>query len=610
MNTLSTSLLNARSPDPAHSVRNHPTGSVRGGTILAVIGLLLLMPGIFALPPIDRDESRFAEASRRMVVGESIDDWIVPKILDRPRLNKPPLIYWLQAGSVRLFAHEEANASAPNSPSNGNIWAYRLPSVLGALLAGLMTWRLGCRMFSPPVGFTAALLLMSCMVVMVDARQARTDQVLLATVVATQWSLWEIWHHRHRRQNTNAAWIAMFWLSLGLGIMTKGPVVPALAGLTIASLCLIEWRFRWLWRLKPIMGPFLTITIVAPWIVLVGERVGWSTFLHTMWDETFGRSISAMEGHRGPPGYYLLLSPALLWPASLALVPALYRGFAVGLNGGKKSEKSPACRKSGWAGRDQELFCLVWLIPFWLMFELVATKLPHYVLPTFPAFALLASRTLYAKNTVWRPMMRSVAMKTAVGGWCVLSAGLALGVPIGLAAVGNWPTTPSNLLQLAVILCGISAGFVLLVQFLRQGEFLKSQLLAVLVAFLLHVGFMTIILPKLDSIWISPRIIETLNEIDPTGERPAVAAGYQEDSLIFLGQGRIRRIAYADLPTWIQEHPSGLLILQEHPRLQDLFPSNLPTIEGFNYSTGSEVRVMVLPCAEVDSSLLSEASES
>ena len=129
-------------------VSPEPSGAASGALgrtwLLPAVALILLaavvlLPGLDAIPVVDRDEARFVQASRQMLDSGTLEGWTVPMVGEKYRLNKPPLIYWLQATSAGVFSgFDSASAS---------IWMYRLPSMLAALCTVLITWRLGTAMF-------------------------------------------------------------------------------------------------------------------------------------------------------------------------------------------------------------------------------------------------------------------------------------------------------------------------------------------------------------------------------------------------------------------------------------------------------------------------------
>ena len=137
--------------------------TARSPLLLILLCLALFLPGFFSLPPVDRDEARFAQASRQML---ETHDFVDIRFQNEGRHKKPVGIYWLQAASAALFGADR-------------IWAYRLPSLLGAIAAVLLTFALGSRLFAPPIGFAAAALLACSLLLNVEARQAKTDAMLL-----------------------------------------------------------------------------------------------------------------------------------------------------------------------------------------------------------------------------------------------------------------------------------------------------------------------------------------------------------------------------------------------------------------------------------------------
>ena len=221
--------------------------------VLAVSAAALLpgvgLPGLGGLPVVDRDEARFAQASRQMLESSNLDGWIVPRVGDRPRLNKPPLIYWLQSGVGWV--------ATGGDPSMDRIWMYRLPSVLAALFAAGLTWWLGRRMFGPGPGILAGIMLGTCPLMVFDAHQARADEVLLATTLAAQAALWWCWSTRDRAGGPPFLATFLLWFCVAMGIMTKGPITPFVTGATAITMAVIDRRWRWLWQLRPWLGLLL-----------------------------------------------------------------------------------------------------------------------------------------------------------------------------------------------------------------------------------------------------------------------------------------------------------------------------------------------------------------
>src|SRR5204862_5206356 len=178
--------------------------------LLMLLSLMLFVPGLASLSPLDRDESRYTQATAQMFeTGNFVDI----RFEDQPRYLQPAGIYWLQAASVSLLS----------APEDRDVWAYRVPSLIGATLAVLLTAWIGNLLFGAPVGFVAAVLMAVSLILGVGARMAKIDAVLLATVLAAQAALAKIYLESTAGRESSLGWAGAFWLALGAGVMLKGP---------------------------------------------------------------------------------------------------------------------------------------------------------------------------------------------------------------------------------------------------------------------------------------------------------------------------------------------------------------------------------------------------
>jgi 4-amino-4-deoxy-L-arabinose transferase-like glycosyltransferase len=304
-------------------------------------------------------------------------------------------------------------------------------------------------------------------------------------------------------------WIPLvFWTAEFAAILLKGPPGPALAIVTVASLAVADGEARWLRGLHPAAGFIALCLALAPWLIAI-ERATEGRFLA----EAFGRDllpklIGAQESHGAPPLSYLLLSLASFWPGSLLLVPALARAW--------HRHDAPA-----------ERFLLAWLVPAWVLLELVPTKLPHYVLPLFPALALLAAAAL-ADTVRHEPTTWEWRLDLAVrGAWAAVSLGLAvllIGLPLRFgdrfAVVGGLG---------AALLIALAAALI----WYRPGPEITTGLIAALsLAFVMPAGLG--VLPGLDRLWLSRAAAGLVARHPPAAGTPLVAVGYSEPSLVFL----------------------------------------------------------------------------
>ncbi len=229
----------------------------RSYALLVILCLGLYLPGLAVLPPLDRDEARFTQATRQML---ETGDFVRIRFQDEARNKKPVGIYWLQALAVAVTSDPESTA----------IWPYRLPSLLGTIGAVLLTFALGSRLVGRPAALLGAALLASCFNVVAEAHLATTDAVLLATVVAAQGALGEL-YYRHRRRGATAPWpwALLFWSAQGIGILVKGPITPLVSLFTAAALSIVDHDLRWLKGLRPFWGVALMLAIAGPWLVAI-----------------------------------------------------------------------------------------------------------------------------------------------------------------------------------------------------------------------------------------------------------------------------------------------------------------------------------------------------
>ncbi len=181
---------------------------VRAVAFLTLCGLVLFLPGFFNIPPIDRDEARFAQATKQMV---ETGDFVDIRFQDEVRYKKPVGVYWLQAAAVET-------ASVLGLPrAQVRVWLYRVPSLIGAIGAVLLTYWTALAFVTRRGAILAGLILCSSMLLGVEARLAKTDAMLLLTVVAAMGALARVylsWQRGEDPEHPPWSWPAIFWTAL------------------------------------------------------------------------------------------------------------------------------------------------------------------------------------------------------------------------------------------------------------------------------------------------------------------------------------------------------------------------------------------------------------
>jgi 4-amino-4-deoxy-L-arabinose transferase-like glycosyltransferase len=531
--------------------------------LILLFGLALYLPGLRDIPAVDRDESRFAQATRQM---RETGDYVDIRLQDEARLKKPIGIYWLQAAATKLAGGEDiANP----------IWTYRLPSLVGALGAILVTLAIGRRWLGAAAGFAGAALLAATLLLGMEARQAKTDGMLLLTVVVAMAGLAEAWMPPPGAPPLPRwHWIS-FWVAIGVGILVKGPIVLMVAGLAALVMTVSDRRFSWLNRLRPWPGILIALAIALPWLVAITVSSHGAFITQSLGGDMVAKLAGAKESHGAPPGAYLTMFPVTFWPGSLFALLAL---------------------PWVWGNRrDRAVFlCLAWTIPSWLVFEAVPTKLPHYVLPLYPAIALLAGAALSDRLTAlpapggWRPW----ATRAVIALWALV--GVALGaVVIAAAPLGDSRPSIRGILA-ALAIWAVTAGGT---WFGWRGQRRQSAGL-VLAGSVVALGLtFGMALPALDAPWIAPRLKEALFQKLPGGHGPVLIAGYAEPSALIAFGTDTRFGNGADAAKLLGDSSNGIAIVGGDQA--DAFKAALDeahiaveplgTVAGFNYAKGKRI---------------------
>ena len=532
--------------------------------LLGGLCLLLYLPGIASIPALDRDEARFAQATRQML---ETGDFLRIRFQEEARNKKPAGIYWLQSAAVAAFS----------TPASTAMWPYRLPSLLGATLAVWLTFAFGRRLFpavadDDPVprriALIAAGLLASSLGVVAEAHIAKTDAAMLATVVAGQGALGLAYLHS-RAGRAVPVWIAAaFWAAETAAVLLKGPPAPALAIVTAATLAIADRDLRWLRSLRPAAGLAAMAVALMPWLIAIVNATEGHFLSQSLGQDLFAKLLGAQESHGAPPFYYLLLAVLTFWPASLFAVPALVRARR-------------------YVGRPAERFLLAWIVPAWVLIELVPTKLPHYALPLYPALALLAAVPLVeAAATRLAGWERWAALAAQIL-WALVALTLAaamIGLPLRFGehmpvagAVG------------ALVLAALAAAL------LRRPAMPASLATVAALSAVFVVAMTQTVLPGLDRLWLS-RSAAALVAMQPTAAAaPLVAVGYSEPSLVFLLGTRIRLTSASGAASALVGGGRALVSGREEAMFrQALTPRGLAaravgSVRGLDYSNGQRM---------------------
>ena len=538
---------------------------LRHYALLLLIALILFIPGRASLPAIDRDEARYMQATSQMLATH---DFIDVRFQDQPRYLQPAGIYWLEAAAVAAFG----------DPAAREPWAYRIPSLLSALAAVLLTAWVGSTLFGTAPGMVAALLLATSLLLGAEARMAKIDATLLAAILVAQASLLRIYLDGIAGVVTRRRWVALHWTALGVGLMLKGPLILLVSWGTILGLVVSERRVAWLRRLHAGWGVLIMLAIVLPWCVAIGVASGGDFFARSVGDNFLGKVAQGQQAHGFPPGYYLGVFVISFWPGSLFAVLALPFVWA--------QRRLPSVR-----------FLLAWIVPTWLLFELVATKLPHYVLPTYPAVACLTAAAVLSPGAwhfgpAWRWFGRAYGVA-----WLLVGVVLALAGPVLLWVLERRINALPILASLAGVGLIAAAGWAAWQQRPRP-----ALALAGATALILFASTYALVLQNFATIWLSPRIAASVAAVRPCPDSVLASSSYSEPSLVFY-VGRLTRLVDAPAAAdYLAGHAAcgmALIGAREEPafraRLQNLgiTPRALAEVDGIDYSTGRRLNLKI-----------------
>ena len=407
------------------------------GALLGAVSLCLLLPGA-RLAFWDRDEAVYAEVAREMVRSA---DYVTPRLFGEPFAEKPPLAMWCTALAFRLFGESEI--------------AGRLPHLLFAAGSIVLMVPLGDRLLGRRSGHLAAFVLANSLFFLVSCRLLLTDSSLLFFAVATIAAL------VRALDGGASGWSAVAGAALGLAVLAKGPVALLAPVLFCAGhFAARPQGFRFRSALSLVARVLAVAAAVSlPWFVLVAHRSSGELARSFLLEENLARFLHPMEGHRGPAFYYLVVLAVGLFPWTGLLVS----GLVCAWKGGRRAE--------AWA-------VAAWAFGTLAIFSLSATKLPHYLLPALPAFALLA---VAAEGAV---VDRIGAFRLFV--WTQAATGVALLLAAGFA-VRLWGISGAVVIPFAIV-AGLGLALPLL----------TSRRLALGIAALLPVLLATCVPPLLD----------------------------------------------------------------------------------------------------------------
>ena len=475
--------------------------------VLIATVLALDLAGNLLLPPLDRTEVIYAQTARQMVEPGSPGTWTAPAFQDEPKFEKPIAVLWLQGLSAWVTGQTD------------QIRGYRITSLIGTMLAVLMTFWGASRIFDPRVAFVGAALLPTMLVITVQATLAMPEALMLAATCAAMFALGRAYlaageAGKHRG---NAV---VFWIALGLSVLVNVATVPLIAALTATAL--IVWdrgKADWLRRLWSPLGIVLFIALAALWPVALWLGGTLDQAIAQWRDEGLHLLLGPQEMKwRVLPGLFVVFLLLGMFPAGLFLGPAMLTAW--------RERTSPVVR-----------FLIAWVIPYLLFLELFTRKTPLYMVQAMlpPLAVLFAMWIMQAPKHNGGELENAEASinerrwyRLGTIGWLALVAGLVLALWV-LPFLLKQAVSPLSV--------GLGLGAIVFAVIATRAMFAGNRLAAATSLIAMTIAFNNLTIPvtlaALRPVWVSTELRSAVDALRPCLPGDVIITGYSEPSAVF-----------------------------------------------------------------------------
>ena len=543
-------------------------------SVLLFLTLTAFFAGQNSLPPIDRDEARFAQASRQMLQNS---DYINIKFQDEIRAKKPVGIYWIQALSANLFGEI-------------SISSYRLPSVISSIISILFVGLLARLIFPIYQSLIVTLFFASSITFVGEAHLAKTDATLLALICVQQYYLLNLILKKGSLVQNKYLYPSIIWLVFAFGVLVKGPLSIVILSLTVIAFCLLKKDFSLIKSLNPLLGGIICLVIILPWVLAINDATQGLFLEKAFHDDFFNKLKSGQEGHGAWPGAHFLMLSITLWPIA-TFIPGSFL-FVL------KNKTNIVVQ-----------FLVCWIVPFWILIEIVPTKLFHYSLPVLPAIAILSIGSLFhlkshinnINNNFFRKIIICVSIFFGLGG--VILGGAILYFSSKFNYNHDLSITIGAILAFIITIIIFFLSVILIIKsrsyIKKTNKFIhKIPFLIICCATIFNIINFQFILPKLDYLYPSKLILNKIQDIKPD----AIAiTGYHEPSLVFLLNGEILLSSPQEVAIFMAEGKNNIGLvendaLEEFLDISKELNLSIKTdevIKGYNIAKGKHVKIHI-----------------
>ena len=540
--------------------------------------IFLILAGIFSgqnsIPPIDRDEARFAQASRQMVQS---NDYVNVKFQDEIRAKKPIGIYWLQAFSTKVFGSEE-------------IGSFRVPSLLSALISIFFIGLLTRLIFPLYQTIVVTLLFSSTITFMGEAHLAKTDATLLCLICIQQYYLLKLILDKKTSFRVKYLYPVIIWFAFSFGVLVKGPLSFAILIPTVILFCYFQKSIDLIRKLKPFIGIIICALVILPWFFAIEEATQ-GVFLQKAFNEDFFSKLqSGQEGHGALPGTHLLILSVAIWPIATFL-PCLIL-FCI------ENKNNIVVQ-----------FLISWIVPFWIIIEIIPTKLFHYSLPVLPAIAILAIGGMFQfksnikkiQNTLLKNLIYFSSVLFGLGG-VILGIGLFY-TCYKFNIDKDFSITFLTILIILITIAVFSLSLLLIfnlkaINDISRKYFYNLPLAIIVLGAMFNIINFNFIIPKLDYLYPSKILANKIELINP---ETITSAGYHEPSLVFLLKGNVLLSKPHEAAIFMAEGKKNISLIEksslgeflEATKELNLKIKKVDTVRGYNIAKGRHVEINI-----------------
>jgi 4-amino-4-deoxy-L-arabinose transferase-like glycosyltransferase len=494
---------------------------------LLLLGLFCYLPGVVQLPPVDRTEIIYAESSRGLLEkGEFLN----PEFRGEHHRFRPIGTYWLQM----------AAASLGGEGARDVITSYRIPSLIGVLLAVLATYWL----LAAPLGGRGALIAGGLVAVTpifaVQSQLAVTEGAVVGAAVIAQLTLLRLYLASNADKTLRFA--LLFWAAQGFAVCLNALAVPILSVTTLVALYAFDRDLSWLKRTRPLVGLPIFLLLASPWLInryIADEGVpfrgmAWGDFL-----EALGGSQDMKL--RAFPGTFVLGLVLGFLPGSVLLWPAM---------------------KGLWADRAAALprFLFAWIVGYLVYLELLSAKPALYTVQVlFPAAAAAVVLALTRAAAPGSPGQALAMPKGGLIAWPWLAALL---IPALYAGV-LWAAEQVPKAGLVVGAAAVALIFAAAARAGRSGQAASWVVLSVAGMALFISLTLGRLLPSLEKPWPARQIANAIAPLSGCASGPAGVVGFREPSATFYLRNRAEISTPAEVAEWQKRGERRLVVIED-----------------------------------------------